>query len=136
MAHWEEVQTKAKKLIEEGLVLLRSGAKEAEFIAGTTAVAARLQVKVSKNRYELYRALHDLGQLTVTEAIKSGSDSIKTNAKMKSLIKRANDIEEASKRAEKELSKFTIIDKKKPRAKTKTKTKAKTKTKTKTTSKE
>ena len=126
MAHWGEVQTKAKKLIEEGLVLLRSGAKEAELIAGTTAVAARLQVKVSKNRYELYRALHDLGQLTVIEATKSESNSIKTSTKMKALIKRANDIEEASKRAEKELGKFTIVNKKKPRGKTKTKVKNKT----------
>ena len=135
MAHWDEVQAKAKKMIEESLILLRTGAKEAEFIAGTTAVAARLQVKVTKNRYELYRVLHDLGQLTVAEAIKSGSDSIKTNAKMKALIKRANDIEEASKRAEKELSKFTIVDKKKPKTKTTSKTKTTIKTKTKTTSK-
>ena len=126
MAHWDEVQTKAKKLIEEGLVLLRSGAKEAEFIAGTTAVAARLQVQVSKNRYELYRVLHDLGQLTVAEATKSSSDSIKVSAKMKALIKRANGIEEASRRAEKELGKFTIVDKKKPRTKAKTKAKSKT----------
>lgn len=121
MAHWDEVHTKAKKMIEEGLVLLRSGAKEAEFIAGTTAVAARLQVQVSKNRYELYRLLHDLGQFTLTEAIKSGSDSIKISAKMKPLIKRANDIEEASKHAEKELGKFTVVDKKKSKPKPKAK---------------
>jgi len=132
MAQWDDVQAKAKKLFDEGLLLLKSGAKDAEFIAGTTATAARLQVQVSKNKYELYRLLHDLGQLTVDAAISSNTDSIKITSEMKPIIKRIQEIEEGSKKAEKELSKFTIVDKKKPKTKAKAKTKTKIKTKSKT----
>ncbi len=131
MAQWDDVQAKAKKLFDEGLVLLKSGAKDAEFIAGTTATAARLQVQVSKNKYELYRLLHDLGQLTVDAAISSNTDSIKITSEMKPLLERAQKIEDGSKGAEKELSKFTIVDKKKPKTKAKVKAKAKTNSKTK-----
>ena len=66
MAQWKEMQERAKKLIDEGLSAIKSGAQEAEFLAESTANAARLHMDAGRKRFELYRVLHDLGALVYT----------------------------------------------------------------------
>lgn len=66
MAQWKEMQDRAKKLLDEGLSAIKSSAQEAEFLAESTANAARLHVDAGRKRFEMYRVLHDLGALVYT----------------------------------------------------------------------
>ncbi len=117
MPHWEDVQTRAKKLIEEGLMLLRTGANEAEHIANTTASAARLHMTLKRNRYDVYRALHDLGEMVHTAA-RNGGKTVAITPSMATLITRISELEEAAERAEKELSTFTVVNQEKEQKRT------------------
>ena len=116
MPHWEDMHIRAKKMIEEGLMLLRTGAHDVEFLANTTASAAKLHMTVRKNQLERYRVLHDLGR-HVFEASKKGGAAIPLTPDIKGLIKRTQDLDSAAQRAEKELEKFTVVNKSAPKKK-------------------
>jgi|GEM_PF-1972701 len=113
MPTWENMQTNARKLMAEGITLLRAGAHEAAFIAGTTASAAKLHMTIRKNRLEIYRELHDLGQL-LFEAMsaKPVPGSIPITTEMRGLIQRVRELGEEAERAQKELNKFSVVKKK------------------------
>jgi hypothetical protein len=112
MPKWEEIQAKAKRLIEEGLRLLRSGMSEAEFLAEATADATRLNVEVRRCRFERYKAIHALGT-EVLHSAGAGPDAahVRLTASMKSLISKAHALEEEARRAEEKASKITVVKK-------------------------
>ncbi len=122
MPHWNEMQVKAKELIEEGLKILKSGVNEAEYIAGKTADAAKLHMQAKKCRIEKYRTLHELGDL-IFEKYETNSkpQNLELTKHMKGLLTQVNKFDKTIDDAEKKLSKFTIATKKStPKKKTKT----------------
>lgn len=113
MPNWDEVQVKAKMLISEGMELLKTGMHEAGFIAGTTANAAKLHANAGKHKIELYRTLHDLGQLlfdAIDESPMSGSINI--SDKMSELFGKASGLEKLVQKEEESLKKISVVKKK------------------------
>lgn len=115
MPNWENMQNNARRLIGDGIEILRAGAHEAAFLAGTTASAAKLHMTIRRNRLEIYRELHDLGGL-VFDALSSKPTpgSLPITEEMRALVKRARELGEEARQAEKELDAFTIVKKKAP----------------------
>lgn len=112
MAHWEEIQVKAKILVEEALKVLKSGATEAEFLAGTTANAAKLHIGTKKARLNKYKLLHELGDLVYEKASSSAEmTSMGITQKMKDIIRRVEALDDEIERTEKRLSKFSVVKK-------------------------
>ena len=112
MPRWEEMQVNARKLIDEGVTLLRAGAHEAAFLAGTTASAAKLHMTIRRNRLEIYRELHDLGRL-IFEVMSATPvpGSLPITDEMRGLIKRSRELNEEVRQAQKELGKFSVVKK-------------------------
>lgn len=121
MPHWEEMQVKAKVLIEEALKILKSGMTEAEFLAGTTASAARLHMVIKRSRIEKYRLLHELGELVFEKAGTGQAAGIEPTKRMKDIIDQAKGLDKTIDESEKKLNKFSIVKK---TAETKSKGKA------------
>jgi antirestriction protein ArdC len=67
MPTWEEVQIHAKKLIDEGIKMLRSGVHEASYLVDATAKSADLHVSLRRNRYDRYKAVHEIGKYVCDE---------------------------------------------------------------------
>lgn len=112
MAHWEEMQIKAKMLLEEALKVLKSGATEAEFLAGTTASAAKLHIGTKRARLDKYKLLHELGEHVYEKASSpSAPASLGITQAMKDIVRRVEAIDDEVKRAEKKLSKFSVVKK-------------------------
>lgn len=112
MAHWEEIQVKAKMLVEEALKVLKSGATEAEFLAGTTASAAKLHIGAKKALLDKYKLLHGLGELVYEKASSSAeSASMGITQRMKDIIRQIQSIDDEIARTEKRLSKFSVVKK-------------------------
>ena len=61
MTRLGRMQQRAKKLLDEGMAILKVGVQDAGMLAESTAGAARLHVEVGRKRFELYRVLHDIG---------------------------------------------------------------------------
>lgn len=112
MPQWNEMQERARRLIEEGLQLLKSGAHEAGFIAETTASAARLHMVVRQNQFEKYKLLHDLGEALYKKCPRGRvARTIDLSDGMISMIDRAGHMDDAMHAAEVKLSKFSIVRK-------------------------
>ncbi len=109
MPKFEDMQVKAKALIEEALTLLKSGMSEAEFIAGKTAAAARLHMKSKQSRIEKYRLLHELGEL-FHAAILDG-EPVQTNKRMKEISQQVAKLDEFLANTAKKISSLTVTTK-------------------------
>lgn len=112
MTKWNEIQAQAKKLIDEGMHALKSGFTEAEFLAGTTASAAKLHMDAGRRRFEMYRVLHDLGAV-LYNAIASRPDAtgIELTPAMRSLIDNAHKLDEILAEDEHRLGRFSVVRK-------------------------
>ncbi len=108
MPKWDEIQKHANRIIAEGVKLLKSGMSEAEYIAEATAASARLHVTVRKSRFDMYKALHDLGQKVHDAAAKSAGGEVKLTEPMLKLMKRVDSLERDAKAAEARISKLSI----------------------------
>ncbi|MBT3181930.1 MAG: hypothetical protein HN337_05405 [Deltaproteobacteria bacterium] len=113
MPHWNEMQVKAKELIEEGLKILKNGVSEAEVIAGKTADAAKLHMQAKKCRIEKYRALHELGDLIFEKyETQNKPQNIELTKHMRELLSQVDKLDDTVASVEKKLSKFTVATKK------------------------
>ncbi len=112
MPTWEEIQIHAKKMIEEGMRILRSGMNEASFLAESTAEAAKLHVSLRRNRLDRYKALHELGRIVCDEVgVDIPAGQLTITDKMKKKIKEVNDLDKEAHEFEAEIEKLTIINK-------------------------
>ena len=111
MSNWDEVQVKAKALIEEALKVLKSGAKDAELIAGKTASSAKIHVAIKKNQIEKLKLLNELGEAVFKSANECEEEFILSN-KMKGIINKIAEIDNDIKRDTAKLEKFTVVKKK------------------------
>jgi|GEM_PF-309053 len=122
MAQWDNIQKGAKKIIDEGLKLLRSGMSEAEYIAEATAESTRLHIISRRNRFDMYKAVHDLGYKVYEAALKNPSaKEVALSDGMKRTIANIGKMEAEAKKAEASISKLTVTNKgkTKPRKKSK-----------------
>ena len=126
MPKWDEIQKHASRIISEGVKLLKSGMSEAEYIAEATAESAKLHVTVRRNRFDMYKALHDLGQKVFDAASKGPSaHDFKLTDAMTKLISKVNALEGEAKKAEAKISKLSITKKGVQKSKKAPKTKEK-----------
>ena len=109
MPKFEDMQVKAKALIEEALTLLKSGMNEAEFIAGKTATAARLHMKSKQSRIEKYRLLHELGELF--HAALLAGEPVQTSKRMKDISQQIAKLDEFIANTAKKISSLTVTTK-------------------------
>ena len=110
MARWYDMQEKARKLIDEGMTILKSGVHDAGFLAESTAGAARLHVDASRKRFELYRTLHDLGAefMDALRACPAGQ-VVELTPAMADLVKQAVELDGLLKHDEEELERFSVV---------------------------
>jgi len=108
MPKWDEIHKHANKIIAEGVKLLKSGMSEAEYIAEATAASTRLHVTVRRSRFDMYKAMHDLGQKVYDVAAKSAGNEVKLTEPMLKLMKRVDSLERDAKTAETRISKLSI----------------------------
>ena len=110
MARWDEMHERAKKLISEGMTLIKSGVHDAEFIAETTANAARLHMDAGRKRYELYRMLHDVGAMLLSEcSAHPGERRIELPLSLMDAIDSARRLSAAIEEDESKLDNFSIV---------------------------
>ncbi len=113
MTQWNEIQEKARKLIDEGMRLLRSGMNDAEYLAEATASAAKLHMTIRKNRIEKYRVLHDMGA-QLHGSILAGSAPQGISQELRSLSERVRRLDEEAAAAEGEVAQLTVVRKGQP----------------------
>jgi len=112
MSSWEEIQVHAKKMIEEGMRIMRSGMSEASFIAESTAEATKLHVSLRRNRLDRYKALHELGRMVCDEVdVDKPTDQFTLTNNMKKKIKEVSYLDKEACDFEAEIAKLTIINK-------------------------
>ncbi|HPW46035.1 MAG TPA: hypothetical protein PKU96_06690 [bacterium] len=109
MPKFEDMQVKAKTLIEEALALLKSGMSDAEFIAGKTATAAKLHIKSKQGRIEKYRLLHELGEL-FHAAILDGKP-VQISKRMKEISQQVAKLDKLLASTTKKISSLTVTTK-------------------------
>ena len=115
MPAWEEIQINAKKLIDEGMKMLRSGMHEASFLADITAKSANLHVSLRRNHSERYKTVHEIGKLVCDAAIKDPSrGEIKLTDDVRKKMKKVVDLDQEAADFEKEIAKLTVTSKTKP----------------------
>jgi hypothetical protein len=112
MPQWEEIQVRARKLIDEAFKLLRTGMTDAEYLAEATANAAKLHMAIRRNRLDKYRLLHDLGEEVCDAA---GRDpearQLRLTESMAGKIGRSRALDEEAKRAEDHITQLTVVRK-------------------------
>lgn len=110
MTRWSEMQKRSRKLIDEGMSILKIGMHEAGFLAESTAGAARLHVEASRKRFELYRVLHDLGdELHSALKEKTAIQQIELTQPMKELVDAADELSRSLEHDEMELERFSVV---------------------------
>jgi len=109
MPQWNEIQTHAKKIIDEGIKLLRAGMTEAEFIAEATAESAKLHIASRKDRLDIYKLLHELGHKVYHSASKDPSmRELKLTDAMLKIMQKVEKLERNIKNCEARIAKLTI----------------------------
>ncbi len=111
MPQWEEMQARARKLIDEGLKLLRSGVSDAEYLAEATANAAKMHIAVRRNRLEKYRLLHDIGEEISNSSQLSAGGSIPVTNSIAEKIARVYALDEEANKVEEHISNLSIVKK-------------------------
>lgn len=109
MTQWSEIQEKARKLIDEGMRLLRSGMNDAEYLAEATASAAKLHMTIRKNRIEKYRVLHDMGAQLHGQLLSGAGQDV--SQELKALSERVRRLDEEAAAAEGEVAQLTVVRK-------------------------
>ncbi|MFA4875269.1 MAG: hypothetical protein WC956_06445 [bacterium] len=112
MPQWDEIQARARKLIDEGLKLLRAGMSDAEYLAEATATAAKLHVALRRNRLDKYRLLHEIGK-EVCAAVEADPAlrQISITESISDEIARSRALDEEMKRAEAHISGLSVVRK-------------------------
>ncbi|MFH0800748.1 MAG: hypothetical protein V2A66_11310 [Pseudomonadota bacterium] len=115
MPNWSEMQARARKLINEGLEIVKTGAHEAGFLAETTASAARLKMDEGKNRLEMYRSLYVLGA-EIYEAMKRnpGATTLAITERIEHLYAQTKRFDDTARDDGRELDLFTVVKKAAP----------------------
>lgn len=109
MPQWNEIQTHAKKIIDEGIKLLRTGMTEAEYIAEATAESAKLHIASRKDRLNIYKLLHELGHKVYHSASKDPSmRELKLTDAMLKIMQKVEKLERNIKSCEAKIAKLTI----------------------------
>ncbi|MFH1654233.1 MAG: hypothetical protein ABIE74_09280 [Pseudomonadota bacterium] len=85
MKKLHDIQKRAHKMMDEGMVLLKKGIKEAEDLSGKALDATRLHLEYGKDRLEHHRELGKLGSLCF-KAFKPGTNSINISPEMKRVL--------------------------------------------------
>jgi len=111
MANWDNMQLRAKVLLEEALGILKTSAVEAEFLAGKTASVAKLHVEHKKLTLEKHKKIYDLGKL-IYEDERILKPDIAVSAKVKNVVKSITRIDNKLKKIEKQISSVSITKKK------------------------
>lgn len=111
MTRWDKIQERARKLINEGMTLLKSSAHDAELLAETTTSAAKLHMDVGRKRIELYRTLHDLGTAVYEASIEGQPEAfaLPITPVMKDLISKVGDIVRASEEDAKRIKHISVV---------------------------
>ena len=118
MPTWEEIQVHAKKFIDEGIKMLRSGAHEASYLVDATAKSADMHVSLRRNRLDRYMAVHQIG-IYVCDEVKCDQNKadIQLTDNIKKTMMHVKDLDEEARVFEEHISKLTVTKKeKKPQA--------------------
>jgi len=112
MPRWDEIQVRAKKLIDEGMKLLRSGMTEASYLADATAKAANLHVSLRQNRFARYKAVHEIGKLVCDEIeCDPQKAEVRLTGNIRKMMAEVVALDEEAKGFEAEIEKLTVIKK-------------------------
>lgn len=110
MQNFNEIQDRAKKLIDEGLKILKTGVKDAELIAGSTAAAAGLHMDAGRSRIMMHRIFYELGRAVYKENknLSYGSGLILSQGIL-DLIEKARALEETADDDDHKLDAFSVV---------------------------
>ncbi|MBN1282461.1 MAG: hypothetical protein JXA24_01640 [Proteobacteria bacterium] len=112
MPKLEQIQKRAKRMMDDGLKLLRAGMSEAEYIAGAAAESARLHIASRSDRIDIYKALHELGLKVYQAASKDpGLREVRLTDAMMKVVSRVAALEREVRACESRISKLTITKK-------------------------
>lgn len=116
MQNFSEIQDRAKKLIDEGLKILKTGVKDAELIAGSTASAAGLHMEAGRSRLMMHRIFYELGRAVYKENknLSYGSGLILSQGIL-DLIEKARALEETADDDDQKLDAFSVVKGEKPK---------------------
>ena len=113
MAKQSDIHIKTKRLVEDGLEVLKSGWHGAEVVAGKTYQASKLHLGNGKAHIDLYRALHDLGMAAHYEIKQAQGESFIPSANLIKLNAKVKELEKAINKTEQKLSKLSIVEREK-----------------------
>jgi len=119
MPTWEEIQVHARKFIDEGMKILRSGVHEASYLAEATAKSADLHVSLRRNRLDRYKAVHQIGIYVCDEVeCDPNKAEIGLTENIKKTMMHVKDLDEEARAFEEQISKLTVVKKeeKKPQS--------------------
>lgn len=112
MPNWEEIQKHAKKMIDEGMNMLRSGMTEASYLADATAKAANLHVALRRNQLERYKAVHEIGKFVCEEVeYDHTKEQVRLTDHIKKKMEQVIALDDEARQFEAEISKLTVIRK-------------------------
>jgi hypothetical protein len=114
MSNWENMQARLKVIIEDALKFIKSGASEAEHLAGATAQATKLHVTIRKNQIDKYKKLHELGEIVHTE-LQKGPGDIKATKKINDISEVVKKMDYESAQAYEALGKISVVSKPSPK---------------------
>lgn len=112
MTDWNNVHEKAKKVIDEGYEILKSGMEDAAFLAENTVNATRLHFHAGKSRLDIHKLLYNLGDKVYQKArdFSVGKELIITEDVM-AIVDKIKDLESSIKKNEEALSNISIVKK-------------------------
>ena len=112
MSTWEEIQIHAKRFIDEGIRMLRSGMHEASYLADATAKSANLHVTLRRNRLERYMTVHEIGKYVCDEIrCDPGKAEVQLTDNIRKQMMQVKALDDEAGAFEKEISKLTVIKK-------------------------
>jgi hypothetical protein len=111
--HWQD---QARRILDDGVKLLRTRLTEAEGLAEQTANVAKLQLTVGRNQLNRYKMLYDLGK-AVWDSFPSdeSTQSLTLNEKIRRLAHRVRHLDDESRKAQRVISSFPTLPKGKTR---------------------
>ena len=110
MPTWEEIQVHAKKFIDEGIKMLRSGVHEASYIVDATAKSADMHVTLRRNRLDRYMAVHEIGKYVCDEVhCDPNKAEIRLTDNIKKEMVHVKALDEEARVFEEQISKLTVI---------------------------
>lgn len=104
-----DIQEKAKKLVEEGIEVLKAGWHGAEVVAGKTVTATRLHYQNRRTQADLYRAIYTLGRAVYEQLKASRGKSLALAPNLVDVYQRVVELEHKIEEVEKDLSHSTVV---------------------------